>query len=196
MRLQLGDIDGYRDVCARMLEQFAGSSEFVIAHRLARACVLAPDAVADAARLTLVGDRVATLAPESRNFQEIAAATYFRAGRYEKALATLNRAARMKSNPDGDAYGNLFRALTHDRLGHPADARRWLDLALLSGDREIPDRPDASGLNRGPNWDVRLIVPILRREADAQIKERRPLYLPANVFQEDPGKARPSSLRD
>ena len=64
-----------------------------------------------------------------------------------------------------------------DRSGDPGTTRR--------------DRPKSRNLN----WDLRLILPLLRREAEAQIKEGRPLYLPANVFQEDPRPVQNAYLR-
>jgi tetratricopeptide (TPR) repeat protein len=196
LRLRLGDIDGYRDACATMLEWYAENASFVTSQRIAHACVLAPDAVADLERVARIGARVAALAPQSKTFREVMAATCYRAGRYEEALACLDQAAKLKSHQDGDSYGNVFRAMCHDRLGHRDEARKWLDLSKPPVGWEIPEPPDAAGLYRPPNWDLRLIVPLLRREAEAQIKEGRPLYLPANVFQEESGPARPAASRN
>ncbi len=197
LRLHLGDIDGYRDTCARMLDRYADALDFATTQRRARACVLLL-MLSPTSSGPRLGDRVPALAPDVQDHREITAATYYRAGRYEAALAFLEQASKLKPNSDGEAYGNLFRAMAHDRLGDHDEARRWLNLAVPSIDWDIPERHDGTARKLSLNWDLRLILPLLRREAEAQIKEGRPLYLPANVQSSPPGRLcrhRPMVLR-
>jgi tetratricopeptide (TPR) repeat protein len=191
LRLQLGDLDGYRGSCEWMLDRYGGNPDFATAHRLCCACVLAPEAVANLDRLVSLGDRVAAGAPRSGHFHEIAAATYYRAGRYEQALECLEKAARLQQDRQLAAYGSLWRALSHDGLGHREEARRWLDSAVSRIERDVPERIDEPSRDPALDWDMRLTLLLLRREARAQIQEGRPLYLPVHVFQDDPAAAHP-----
>jgi hypothetical protein len=86
--------------------------------------------------------------------------------------------------------------LNHDRLGHGEAARKSLDLAVSWIEREDLKRIDEPSREPALNWDRRLTLPLLCCEAEAQIKERRPLYLPANVFQEDTPPGQPRSSAD
>jgi WD40 repeat protein/tetratricopeptide (TPR) repeat protein/tRNA A-37 threonylcarbamoyl transferase component Bud32 len=184
LRIDLGDIDGYRDTCERMLDRWADNADLTTAHRLARACILGPDAVRDLARLVRVADRVVALDPESKQWRVLRGGAHYRAGRYHEARAYLE--AAIKPMPDSlstKAWGNLYLAMTLACLGQEVEARRCLVRAGSWIDREIPERHDGTARNPALNWDEQLIFPLLRREASAQIEERRPLYLPANIFQ-------------
>jgi WD40 repeat protein/Flp pilus assembly protein TadD/tRNA A-37 threonylcarbamoyl transferase component Bud32 len=186
LRIDLGDIDGYRDTCERMLDRCADNADLTTAHRLTRACVLAPDAAGDPGRLIRMADQVVALDPQRKQWQVLRGAAYFRAGRYHEARAYLEAAIEpMPDSLSTKAWGNLYLAMTLDALGHREEARQCLDEAGRWIDRAIPDRRHGTARNPALNWDEQLIFPLLRREASAQIEERRPLYLPANVFQED-----------
>jgi hypothetical protein len=181
-----------------MLERWADNADLTTAHRLTRACVLAPDAVRDPGRLVRMADRVVALDPARREWQVLRGAAYFRAGRYREARVYLETAIRpMPDSLSTKAWGNLYLAMTLDGLGQEVEARRCLDRAGRWIDREIPERHDGTARNPALNWDEQLLFPLLRREAAAQIEERRPLYLPANVFQvdSDPDRAAAATNR-
>jgi WD40 repeat protein/tRNA A-37 threonylcarbamoyl transferase component Bud32/tetratricopeptide (TPR) repeat protein len=186
LRLRLGDIDGYRDACERMLARWAGSRDPEILDRLALALIYAPDAVSDRTWPIRLAQWRGNRDPTHGGYYEVLGAAYYRAGEYDRALAALETCARLSRRPEGGPWARLFLAMVHDRLGHRNVARKLLDSAIAEFDREILDLPDGSPRNSSFSWNQRLLYPLLCREAEAQIKEGRPLYLPANVFQEPP----------
>jgi tetratricopeptide (TPR) repeat protein len=193
MRLHLGDMEGYRAACERMLEHLDESEDPSTAHAIADTCATAPEAVADLGRPVRLAERAMASDPKNWGYVETLGATLYRAGRYEEALVRLEESARLSGDQQGSVRGWLFRAMAHDRLGHTDEARRWLDQAVGWIEREVPKRPEETA--RIPSLSLRqsLAYQLLRREAEAQIKERRPLYLPANVFQDDPAPTPPRS---
>jgi tetratricopeptide (TPR) repeat protein len=195
LRLQLGDIAGYRDTCERMLDRWASSADFKTTDRLARACVLGPKAVHDLERLARLADRVVALDVANEEGRVLCGAVCYRAGRYQEARAYLEAAIEpMSASLQTKAWGNLYLAMTLDCLAHGDEARKCLDLAGRWIDREIPERYRETAGNPLLNWDERLLLPLLRREAEAQIN-KQPLDLPAIAFQEDAaaGQARSSA---
>jgi WD40 repeat protein/Flp pilus assembly protein TadD len=186
LRLHLGDIDGYRDACERMLAHWAGSQDLKIQGGLASALIFAPDAVADRNWPIRLAQRLVNSDRTNWRCHQLLGAAYYRAGDYDRALAALEMSATILQRPQGSASARLFLAMVHDCLGHRNVARKLLDSASTELDREISDLPDGSPRNPSISWDDRLVIALVRREAEAQIKEGRPLYLPANVFQEPP----------
>jgi hypothetical protein len=60
-----------------------------------------------------------------------------------------------------DAIRWLFVAMAHARLGHPAEARRWLNEATVWTEPALQRKPWEEPLP----WDQRLLLQRLRREA-------------------------------
>jgi hypothetical protein len=139
-----------------------------------------------------LGDKI--VPPEKSNANTLCTpgAVYYRAARYEKALARLNEAVAKQGN-GGSPEVRLFMAMTHHWLGHPKEAREWLgrvpeeldarssppaqaaSLAALLASPSAP-APLLAG-TAWPNWAAdparpiqgRLQRQILRREAAALI---------------------------
>jgi hypothetical protein len=73
------------------------------------------------------------------------------------------------------AYTWFFLAMTHHRLGHADESRRWLDRATQATDETLkppPETPEKSigptGIIRPP-WNRKLMLRLLRGEAEALI---------------------------
>ena len=79
---------------------------------------------------------------------------------WKKAIeaAALPGGPRPASRSGGDPQGFAFLALAHHRLGHRAEARRWLDKLAAYRPKETGDL----------SWDD-VEVRILRREAESLI---------------------------
>ena len=66
--------------------------------------------------------------------------------------------------------------MAHHRLGHAAEARRWFDKAVRGTEEALKspaEPPGKSGNADGviaPNWDRRLTLGLLRREAEQWIQ--------------------------
>jgi tetratricopeptide (TPR) repeat protein len=93
-------------------------------------------------------------------------AALYRAGRFEEAIHRLDESHRARDDA-GDPKAFAFLALTHHRLGHRDEARRWLDKLVTYRPREGADL----------FWDE-VEIRILRREAESLILGSRPAASP------------------
>jgi tetratricopeptide (TPR) repeat protein len=182
LRLYLGDVPGYRRDCQQMLGRYASSTVPGLAQRVAKTCLLAPDASTDSGELLAIIDR--TLAADT---QEDKANSYyqwhllskgigeFRSGRFEPAIEWLGKVHPL--NAARDSTVDFFLAMAHHRLGHAEEARDALSKGVKLIDHWLPTYPTVSGEETSgiENW---LICQIMRREAEGLI-EGRPAVLPA-----------------
>jgi Flp pilus assembly protein TadD len=198
-RLARGDAEGYRTACAGLLQRFGASTDIPTANLVAWTCALAPDAVPDLARPVGLAEGAVANCPkdsghhfmgtivcfDGRFGRAAAAATrarayaglntlgagLYRAGRLEEAVQRLSEAVRA-SGGDGTYADWLLLAMAHQRLGHGAEARRWLDKAVRWLDRA--DWPQPKDVAPSPTWPERLEAQLLRREAEALVKGAAP----------------------
>ena len=168
-RLQMGDVAGYRKLCADMLGQF-GSAAKPEAYWTTWTCVLAADAVADwKAPLQLAEKAVAGNPKDYRALHQHGAVLY-RAGQYQEALKRLTEAQAAFQPADEKrsaiAYNWLFLAMAHQRLGHVEEAKKWHDKAAQWIDREMQKKPEDPAAANPLSWNRRLTLQLLRREAE------------------------------
>jgi serine/threonine-protein kinase len=168
-----GDRPGYVKTCADMIEK-CGKKAGPRAYHVARACTLAPDALADAALpARLAAKELQDNAGQFWSLTEQGALAY-RAGRYQEAVPFLEQSLKADHKPGREVLNWLWLALAHHRLGKPEEARRWLGKAQawLDQYREgMPARADEElGLHLH-NW---LEAHVLRREAEALIPTKSP----------------------
>jgi tetratricopeptide (TPR) repeat protein len=199
-RLPSGDLPGYREACAGMLEGFQPIDDSTAAIRVAYACCLAADAVTDLPGLIQVAERstrwveAVTVLPgrlgesdrsETSQFtrwvasnQRALGAVLFRAGRLEQALKRFEQAHKVFQP---QAWDFLFLAMIHSGLGHDGEARRLLDQA----DQWIAeaDKAPVGTENDVPRWPslfAKPVVLLLRREAESFINANS--SFPADPF--------------
>jgi WD40 repeat protein/tetratricopeptide (TPR) repeat protein len=164
-----GDRIGWRRVIADLRDRYPGATNTYTATCVARACAWGPDAVADPeapVRLAEAAVKGATDTSYQANALNSLGAVLYRAGRFEEAIRRLGEAVRILKG--GLPVDWAFLAMAHDRLGHHAEARRWLERLR----------------NHQPSADPSLfwhemVIRLLRSEAEAVI-----LYDP--VFPADP----------
>jgi WD40 repeat protein/tRNA A-37 threonylcarbamoyl transferase component Bud32/Flp pilus assembly protein TadD len=195
LRWHLGDLDGYRTACAQMLERFDRTTDPYTLKMVTVACSQAPEAVADLARPLRLAEEAVAREPKDFWAQGVLGRTLYRAGRYEEAVKQLKEAVAIQ-NHQGNVWHWLFLAMAYHDLGSPGKARARLDQAVAWIDQELAKPPSEEPGGSWLSWNQRLELPLLRREAELLIKERRPLYLPANVFQDVPGPARAPAPRN
>jgi WD40 repeat protein/tRNA A-37 threonylcarbamoyl transferase component Bud32 len=197
LRLHLGDLDGYRDTCKQILERPDKTATSSTWKMVAVTCTQAPEAVADLERLVRLAETTVRREPKDWWSREVLGRTLYRAGHSAEAVKRLREAVSLQ-NATGNAWHWLFLAMAYHDLGSKAEARRELDKARSWLDKELARPPGGSGEPGSSqlSWNQRLELMLLRREAEVLIKEGRPLYLPANVFQEKPGRDRPPSPQD
>jgi serine/threonine protein kinase/tetratricopeptide (TPR) repeat protein len=69
--------------------------------------------------------RATTLDPMNGAFWESLGAAHYRAGSWQDAARALDKSKRLLSG--GDAWAFFYLAMTHGKLGHRDEARRWYD---------------------------------------------------------------------
>jgi tetratricopeptide (TPR) repeat protein len=169
LRWALGDLDGYRQNCIRMLERFGETASAADANNVAWTCVLTAGAVADWALVRQLAQKAVAESPKSYVYLRTLGAVHYRAGEFDTAVKRLNEAIQVHGK-GGTAAGWLFLAMAHYRLGQSDEARRWLDKAVRSIDQLTGDKPQGAELP----WAQRLEFRLLRREAEALLKVATP----------------------
>jgi WD40 repeat protein/tetratricopeptide (TPR) repeat protein len=178
--LQAGDETGYRKVCERLLQALPAAKSQLspeAANAVASLCAVGPDAAADWRRPLALADAAwawvasaeeritdGSQKEELRKFRRAVRNTQgmvlYRAGRHQEAVDRLQESINAHGS-GGDFHDWVFLALAHHALGHPAEARRWLDRALA--DRPAP---------QGQDFWAGVEVEVLRREARARVQDK------------------------
>jgi serine/threonine protein kinase/Flp pilus assembly protein TadD len=164
--------DGYRNICADMLQRFRKADDPTSVHLLAWTCVLAPEAVADTAQPVQLAEKAVANEPKNLQYLCTLGAALYRAGRFEEAVKRLTAASALQANErqTAMAYTWFFLAMAHHRLGHADEARRWLDKATqateeaLKPPAEPPEKPVDAPIPILPAWNRKLTLHLLRRE--------------------------------
>src|SRR5262249_13580554 len=123
-----GDRKGYEKACAYMVERY-GNSPGMRAYHVARACTLAPDAVADALQPGRLAET--ELKAAAGQFWSLTeqGALHYRAGQFQDAVALFEQSLRASAKPGHAVLNWLWLALAQQRLGKTEEARRWLEKA-------------------------------------------------------------------
>jgi WD40 repeat protein/Flp pilus assembly protein TadD len=172
-RAGTGDLAGYRSACAAMLEQFGKTEKPEEGHWVAWAAVLAPDAVKDPHRPVKLAELAVRSDPRESWYLSTHGAALYRAGRFAEAVQRLQEAstqwdkAATKPTQSSPAYTWFFLAMAHQRLGHIEEARRWLEKAVTWMEQETQGNTVA--------WNRRQTLQLLRREAEALLKQPAPV---------------------
>jgi tetratricopeptide (TPR) repeat protein len=141
---------------------------------VARACTLAPDAVAEASLPGRLAEK--ELREFGREFWSLTeqGALAYRAGRFQHAVPFFEQSLQAESRPGRAVLNWLWLALTNQRLGKAEEARRWLNKAQAWLDQyrdAIPARAEEELGLHFHNW---LEAYVLRREAEALIPSEGP----------------------
>jgi tetratricopeptide (TPR) repeat protein len=167
LRLALGETAAYRKACSDMLQYFGASKEAASLNTVAWACVLAPDAVDQPARLVELAGRAVAEQPANPAYLGALGSAHYRAGQYDAALRRLTEAVQAHGK-GGMVQDWLFLALAHQRLGDTGAARQWLEHAARWIERAERETPDHAAPR--PGWNERLEWKVLRGEAESLLK--------------------------
>jgi tetratricopeptide (TPR) repeat protein len=180
-RLQLGDVAGYRQACADLLQRLNKDDHPSVVHRTAWVSVLRPDTLDDwtpvldvVEKANAVLDQLTTPSTTSVKSlrQTIQAAILYRMGRFEDVVRILEPALK-DSTTAFPLQVPYFLAMAHHRLGHTDEARHWLDKAVQETDRQINNRRPTSP-SYPSQWGLFVQYQPLRREAEALILGKVP----------------------
>jgi eukaryotic-like serine/threonine-protein kinase len=164
-RLLAGDPLGCRAACAAMLERFKTIDDSIAAERVAYACSVLPDAVADLPGLIQIAQRSTRWVASNEKY---VGAVLFRAGRLEEALKCVEKSHKVA---EPRAWDLLFLAMIRSSLGHTSEGRRLLEQAdqwISEADKALPETE-----NDKPRWTSVFEKPailLLRAEAGELIE--------------------------
>lgn len=173
VRLHLGDRDGYRKVCAGMVEHFGATANVDAAYWAVWTSTLAPDAVTDWQAVVQMGEKSLAADPKNCDKLQHLGAVLYRAGRFEEAAKRLIEAEaafpETKNARSSIIYNWLFQAMSEHRLGRTDKAKEWLEKAIKDIKQPPQDRP-SDGAARA--WNRQLTLRLLRREAEELLKKK------------------------
>jgi WD40 repeat protein/Flp pilus assembly protein TadD/type II secretory pathway pseudopilin PulG/tRNA A-37 threonylcarbamoyl transferase component Bud32 len=187
VRLAVNDVPGYRRACDKLLRRYEQTPNRDPAFYAAWACVLIPDAVADAARPLQVAERALAQSPKTWAYLLVRGAALYRAGRLEEAVKQLQEAlaARQAEQASGQrsddkvrnpfldcAYDLLLLTMAQQRLGNAHEARQALNQAI-QWIEQPPPKTKVVGNHPAYSWGSRLTHQLLRREAEALLEHRK-----------------------
>jgi serine/threonine-protein kinase len=163
-----GDRTGYEKACAHMVERY-GKAPGLRGYHVARACTLAPDAVADVSQPGRLAET--ELKGAGGQFWSLTeqGALHYRAGRFQEAAALFERSLRANAKPGQAVVSWLWLALARQRLGNSEEARRWLGKAAAWLDQYPDGMPARSDEELGLHLHNWLEAHALRHEAEALI---------------------------
>ncbi len=172
LRLKMGDREGYRRDCGELLARFGDTKDPVIAERIVKACMLAPDA-------NLYLDRVIALSERTvvgheppyyyRWFLVTEALVDCRAGRFDRALVRVKKVVPHINGDELDAMAYLVLAMAISRPERIDDSR-----SALAAARAILER-GRDALNSGEQsyspWIDWLRADLLVGEVEGLIRD-------------------------
>jgi hypothetical protein len=171
-----GDVDGYRRVCAGMLERFAkdAADHPEIAERTAKACSLAPGAVADFARVEALATQAVTGTEKNGYYRYFVLAkglADYRAGRHAEAVKWLEQYGPNPAGTHWDATAFCALAMAYHHLDHAPDAQAALGKAKAIVAAKRPDPAKGRPYGAG-DWNDWIHCQILLREAEEVVGGR------------------------
>jgi serine/threonine-protein kinase len=166
-----GDRSGYTKACSHTVKA-CGKPGGPRGYHVARACTLAPDAVADPSLPGRLANK--ELQDNGKQFWSLTeqGAMAYRAGRLEESASFFEQSLRADSHPGRAVVNWVWLALANQRLGKTDEAHRWLEKAQKWLDQYRdgvpPDAEAKTGLHLH-NW---LEANVLRREAETLLSSK------------------------
>src|SRR5262249_40886677 len=106
-----GDVEGYRNLCARILLRFANTSDPAIAERMAKDCLLLPDSHADADTINRMLNTALAAGPEHplwAYFQFVKGLAEYRQGRFATAAEWVSKVTQDRRDPNRTVGANMI----------------------------------------------------------------------------------------
>jgi tetratricopeptide (TPR) repeat protein len=166
-----GDRRAYLEACAYLLD-LCGKDKGPRSYHVARACTLAPDAVAEAALPGRLAEK--ELQDHKREFWSLTeqGALAYRAGRFQQAVPLFEQSLRADLKPGRAVLNWLWLALANQRLCKAEEARHWLGKAQAWLDRFRDGMPARAEQEFGLHFHNWLEAHVLRREAETLLSRK------------------------
>jgi tetratricopeptide (TPR) repeat protein len=157
-----GDKALYAKACGRLLDRLGEKESPEVAYPILWTCVVGPGGVSEFARLTEMAEDAVDRHPKEWKYQNTLGAVLYRADRGSSAIDRLDRSVKMNAK-EPEPRDMLFLAMAYQKLGHPEEARPWLEKAQQWFARKKTWNADTS-------WVQRLELLSLKREAENLVK--------------------------
>jgi tetratricopeptide (TPR) repeat protein len=169
VHLGRGDAEQHGRTCSSMLEEFSFGADAGAAHFTAWTCALSPKAVSDFSGSVALAERAVASDPNSISYVGTLGAILFRAGRFQEAVAQLDRAAelvqtRAENDPSCPAYVWYFQAMAHHAVGNASAARACFDQAVSWTEDSLAEEVETPKVS----WNRRATLKLLRDEVEKQ----------------------------
>jgi serine/threonine protein kinase len=164
------DHQAYRALCARIVRQFAGTTNPVIAERMAKDCLILPDSGVDSEEINrMVNTALAAGAQHQywTYFQFAKALAELRQRRFSAADEWAQKVLADQRDPNRTVSAYMVLAMAQHHLNQLAESRATLGKGLQLADAAV--RGD-----QGPIWNDQLLAHILIKEAKSLIEAGSP----------------------
>jgi hypothetical protein len=162
------DLEGYQQLCRRIVARFGGTSNLAVADRMAKDCLILPSAGVDLKPVAAMAEFAVTNgagASTAAFYQCCKALAEYRQEHFEEAVQWAERAAK-NPFPYSQAEAYAILAMSQYRLKQVANART----ALVKGDTVVAEHLPKLGIQRlGYDWRDWIIVHALLDEAHGLI---------------------------
>jgi WD40 repeat protein/serine/threonine protein kinase/tetratricopeptide (TPR) repeat protein len=157
------DFTGYRQTCAELMRDFGTTRDASAANAVAYTRVLLRQGLTreEADKLAAISKVSVDAKPDSSDYLSTYGAALYRAGRFQQAVEQLDKARHYSVD---DVWQQLFLAMAHHRLGHPDDARSWLQKAEERIEAALNPKHKDKAFHL-PRWEQRLVWQLLLNEA-------------------------------
>jgi uncharacterized protein HemY len=137
-----------------MLARFGNTPDAPKADAVVSLAVLLPDTVKDFQEVVRLARVAVNSKPDDAGYLASLGAALYRAGKYQDAREYLDRDV-VRHGMGCTVRTQLFLALVHQRLGHPAEAKTWLAGAVHQFEA-----------TKSPPWEERVCWRHLHQEAE------------------------------
>jgi len=177
-----GDLEGYRRHCAHVLTRFGATDNPSVAERMAKDCLIVPNAGIDLAAVAKLAD-TAVIKGAGQGalpfFEFVKGLAEYRQQHFASAIVWMQKALADPSVDFRNAQAYLVLAMAQHESGKLAECR----VALDQGDQIIEAMPKLESGDIGETWSDWIIVHLLRQEAKTMIGAQ-----PATPAQNSPAR--------
>src|SRR6266542_189590 len=168
--VQAGDSDAYRHHRERILRQFAGTSNPVVAERMAKDCLFVPPPAADLTAIARMAETAVAAGPNHQYWpysQFVKGLAEYRQGRFASAAEWFQKALSQSVDVYRTVQAHMTLAMAQHQLKQAEEARVTLAKGLELAEQRFPK---AGKIGLDEQWYDWIIAQVLMREAKALIE--------------------------
>lgn len=161
------DLPNYHNLCAEALVYAKSESDPYLVHNLADLGGVIPGAFADQGLAVKLIETAVAARPANPFYARSHGIALYRAGRFQEAIAELERQRHLPPLNAPDLLGMTFLTLARQQVGKTAEARAlWQDVTRIS-----QNWTEKKVSENGPTWAARTALALLRKEAETVLNE-------------------------